>query len=339
MLVHRFAACIALCLGFVSSEGRAAELRVAEIVLSEPGQAIARAGDDILVRTASGKVYRVTGGAAEPVAETIWPNAEAAKTPAIVPDGRVAHDPSGIFAAWYAGPTEQYGHAALGDPVEALQLVVQEGTQRPAIYQLLEDEVFEDLEPRIIDLDRELGGRPEIVTITATASGGGAVAVFGLGRNANGNPALVRLATSSRIGQPYRWLNIAGIADFDGDDFTEIAYVDRPHIRGELVFLEWRGGRLGEQDRTGGFANHHGGSRVQDLSEVADIDGDGRPDLLLPDRGYRHFVAIGLDPDGGREIGRIPVPSAPVSEVLRAGLGTVVYLDRDGRLQSLSWKR
>ncbi|WP_420404805.1 FG-GAP repeat domain-containing protein [Nisaea sp.] len=257
--------------------------------------------------------------------------------PPPVRDGRIARDPAGRIHAWYAEETEQYGHGALGDSIEALALLVREGDGKPALYRITGGEVFEDLEPRIVDLDNEPNGRPEIVTIVASAEEGAAIAVFSLGRDRNGDPALVRLATSSHIGTPFRWLNIAGIADFDGDGFTEIAYVDRPHIRGELVFLEWRGGRLREQERAGGYANHHGGSTVQDLSEVADVDRDGNPDLLLPDRGYRHFVALGLGAAGIREILRARIPGAPVSAVVRSGPDGVAYLDAEGRLYRLSW--
>jgi len=336
--MYRYLTSAAALLFLLSAPLSAAGLEVRASSLAEAGTSLMEIDGSVLVKTAAGSVYRLTEtGAPVAVPETAWPAPDGAVSPPVVRDGRIARDRTGRIRAWYAEETGQYRHGALGDPLEALALVVREDDGKPALYRLGGEEVFEDLEPRIVDLDNEPQGRPEIVTIVASAEEGAAVAVFGLSRDRDGAPSLVRLATSSHIGSAFRWLNIAGIADFDGDGFTEIAYVDRPHIRGELVFLEWRGGRLREQERAGGFANHHGGSTVQDLSVVADVDGDGHPDLLLPDRAYRHVIALGLDAGGIREISRAAIPSAPVSALLRSGTDNAVYLDAAGRLFRLSW--
>ncbi|UUX50339.1 VCBS repeat-containing protein [Nisaea acidiphila] len=321
------------------SDLSAAELRIRQLAL--PGSAVdlthTEAG--VLVRSDKGETYLYGEDGEFRIAPAgAWPEEAAPLAPPMVRDGRVARSSAFGLSAWYAEETEQYRHGALGDPIEALALAVLEVGGMTAIYRMAGDEVFEDLEPRIVDLDGEENGRPEIVTITASANEGAAIAVFGIGRDSTGAPTLVRLATSSRIGSAYRWLNIAGIADFDGDGFIEIAYVDRPHIRGELVFLEWRGVRLREQEREGGFANHHGGSTVQGLSLVADIDGDGHPDLLVPDRGYRHLLAVGLEGDGLREIARVKLPGVPVSAFGRAGIAAMVYLDEAGRPFEVRWE-
>ncbi|WP_193170447.1 FG-GAP repeat domain-containing protein [Nisaea nitritireducens] len=316
----------------------AAELSVRKLDLTAPGGTLVSTMDHVLARAANGAVFEVTGDGSviDKSGAVQMPEPGPLPLP-LVKDGRVAISPDGRIKAWYNSETESYGHGALGDPVEALSLVVQEESGAPAIYTVTADEVFEDLEPRIVDLDREQQGRPEIVAITASSTGGAGIAVFGLGRDSDGNPALLRLASSARIGAPYRWLNIAGIADFDGDGFTEIAYVDRPHIRGELVFLEWRGGRLREQAREGGYANHHGGSTVQDLSEIADVDDDGNPDLILPVRGYGAIVAVSLTPDGPRRIAEVKIPSAPLSSIVSTSPQSAVYLDRDGALYEIRW--
>lgn len=316
----------------------AAELSARKLDLAVPGGRLINVADRVFVLAGNGALFGVTGDGQ--VIEKPGPERLLESDPlpySLVKDGRVEISPDGLIRAWYSGETKSYGHGALGDAVEALSLVVQEEGGKPAIYTMMADEVFEDLQPRIVDLDRALAGRPEIVTITASPAGGAGIAVFGLGRNSDGNPALLRLASSVRIGAPYRWLNIAGIADFDGDGFTEIAYVDRPHIRGELVFLEWRGGRLREQAREGGYANHHGGSTVQDLSEVADVDGDGNPDLILPVRGYGAIAAVSLAADGQRRIAEVDTPSAPRSRIISTSAQSAVYLDRDGALHEIRW--
>lgn len=316
----------------------AAELSARKLDLTVPSVALVGAAGRVLALAKNGAMFEVTsdGQVTESFGLAQLPELDPLPFP-LVKDGRVAISPDGLIKAWYTVETESYGHGALGDPVEALSLVVQEEGSKPAIYTVIADEVFEDLEPRIVDLDRALSGRPEIVAITASSTGGAGIAVFGLGRNSDGDPALLRLANSVRIGAPYRWLNIAGIADFDGDGFTEIAYVDRPHIRGELVFLEWRGGRLREQAREDGYANHHGGSTVQDLSEVADVDGDGTPDLILQVRGYGAIAAVALTPDGLRKIAEVEISSAPWSNIISTSPQSAVYLDRDGTLYEIRW--
>lgn len=316
----------------------AAELSVRNLGLSVPGGMLVRSAGNVLAVDGSNAAYEVQGDGqvVETTLDQRYPPPDLLPFP-IVKDGRIASGFSGRVMAWYTDETEDYGHGALGDPVEALTLVVQEEGGKPARYTVPADEVFEDLEPRIVDLDREQPGRPEVVTITASATDGAGIAVFGLGRDSDGNPSLIRLANSARIGAPYRWLNIAGIDDFDGDGFTEIAYVDRPHIRGELVFLEWRGGRLREQARMGGYANHHGGSTVQDMSEVADVDGDGNPDLILPVRGYDAIAAVALTADGLKRLAAVSIPSVPRSGIVSTSPHSAVYLDGDGTLFEIRW--
>ncbi|MEO9902196.1 VCBS repeat-containing protein [Nisaea sp.] len=332
--IFLFTAVIAVAVMPVS----AAELVSRKLDLTDPGSRLINSADHVLVMAENGALFEVTGDGQviERSGSARLPESKPLRLP-LVKDGRVAISPDGLIRAWYTDETESYGHGALGDVVEALSLVVQEEGGKLAVYSVIADEVFEDLEPRIVDLDRSLAGRPEIVAITATSTGGAGIAVFGIGRDSDGKPALLRLANSARIGTPYRWLNIAGIADFDGDGFTEIAYVDRPHIRGELVFLEWRGGRLREQAREGGYANHHGGSTVQDMSEVADVDGDGNPDLILPVRGYGRIAAVSLAAEGLNRIAEVDIPSAPRSGIISTSPQSAVYLDRAGALYEIRW--
>lgn len=316
----------------------AEEMFVRKLSLSAPGGMVHDLGNRVVVRSQMGMMFEITGEGKviERTSQAILHSTEPLPFP-LVGDGRVARSSDGRVEAWYSGETQSYGHGALGDTVEALTLVVREDGGRPAVYTAIGEEVFEDLEPRIVDLDREQSGRPEVVAITASPAGGAGIAIFGIGRDRDGNPALIRLANSARIGTPYRWLNIAGIDDFDGDGFTEIAYVDRPHVLGELVFLEWRGGRLREQVRDSGYANHHGGSTIQDLSETADVDGDGNPDLILPVRGYESIAAVSLTTDGPRRIAEATIPSAPRSSIVSTSPLSAVYLDADGILFEIRW--
>ena len=112
-------------------------------------------------------------------------------------------------------PTQRYGHAVLGDAIEAggLRAILRDG--RTVDYMLGEDSVFEDLRPRLADLDGD--GRDEIILVRSYLAAGAALAVFGL----RAGP-LELLGETSPVGTPHRWLNPVGVGDFDGDGSDDI---------------------------------------------------------------------------------------------------------------------
>ena len=173
-----------------------------------------------------------------------------------------------IVAADYIAPTERYPHGVLGDKVEhaGLQVALGNGAQQSATWP--EGVVFEDTNPRLVDLDGD--GAPEVITVESHEKLGARLSVWGL----DGEDRLVALAVTNYIGTPFRWLAVAGAADMDGDGFTEIAYVDRPHLAKTLMV--WRyipqvdgGARLEMVASKSGLTNHQigeidigGGMRV-----------------------------------------------------------------------------
>lgn len=150
-----------------------------------------------------------------------------------------------ITRAELAEPTARYDHAVLGDALEwgALHLWLEGGERRT--IRLPETRVFEDIEARLADLDGD--GTREVVLVEADLARGAALAIY----DAQG----LRAATPF-IGQPHRWLAPAAIGDLDGDGRVEIAYVDRPHLRRELVFVRLEGDRVVEIARQTGLTNH-----------------------------------------------------------------------------------
>ena len=206
-----------------------------------------------------------------------------------LPDGEIAASLRyrDIGQAWYILPTRRYRHAILGDAVEAGGLAIKTRAGNVIRVKLPFDQVFEDRTPRLADLDGD--GAAEVITIQSSVTKGAAIAVFGLRSG-----KLERRARTPFIGRSHRWLNIAGIADFNGDGRLDIAAVWTPHIGGTLKFWTLSNGNLRLLGVLDGFSNHFIGSREQRLSAVGDIDGNGVADMVLPSANRRSLRMVGF---------------------------------------------
>lgn len=227
-----------------------------------------------------------------------------------LPDGKIATSKGNIVAAWYSEPTRRYGHGILGDKIEAGALKVKTSRGRILTYRLPSTEVFEDITPRMIDLDRN--GTVEVITIRSSLSKGAAITVYGLTGN-----VLVQKSTTLPIGRSHRWLNIAGISNFSRTKTLEIAAVITPHIGGKLRFYKYISGRLVKIAAASGFSNHVIGSGEQRLSAVADFDGNGTPDLALPSANRRTLYIISLSGLDMRLLAEAKLP-APIDKAIKS---------------------
>lgn len=221
-----------------------------------------------------------------------------------IPDGLVATATTGegIRRAWYSSPTDRYRHGALGDDIEGGAIVAEDVFGNFFVATLDPSQVFEDLTPRIADIDND--GINEIITIRSSVRTGAAVAVYGLS-----GTRLIELTSTPPIGRANRWLNIAGIADFTGNGQLDIAIVKTPHIGGRLEILTWNRNRLEVVDSAEGFSNHAFASIDQGLSAVASVDGDRIPDLILPDAQRRTLRMVTVSRGKIREIVSLPLPA------------------------------
>ncbi|WP_380053236.1 FG-GAP repeat domain-containing protein [Falsihalocynthiibacter sp. SS001] len=150
-----------------------------------------------------------------------------------------------IKAAEYDAPTKRYAHGVLGDAVEYGALVLTLTTGRELRLTLPQDHVFEDIAPRLADVDGD--GAPEVIVIETDAAKGAALAIY----NQRG-----KLAETPHIGQSNRWLAPIGVADLDGDGRVELAYVDRPHLARILTVWRYNNGRLEPVATKSGLTNH-----------------------------------------------------------------------------------
>lgn len=188
--------------------------------------------------------------------------------------------------AGFSNATTRYDHGVLGDAVEAGGLRAMGGVLGPCELQVFlpEDSVFEDIAPRIADLDGD--GRNEIIVVESHRSLGAALAVYGIRGG-----ALKKIAATPNIGRSHRWLAPVGAADLDGDGAVEIAYVDRPHLAKTLRIWRYAGGRFVHVADRAGLSNHKigwafipGGIRAC----------NGRPEIILANDDWSRVKAASL---------------------------------------------
>lgn len=251
-----------------------------------------------------------------------------------LPGSTLATGTRDITRAWLAAPTKRYGHAVLGDAIEAGSLIIETTDGKSHTVTVGDNAVFEDLAPRLADLDGD--GRDEIVVVKSYLARGAALAVIA---QRKGRYRIV--AETPPLGAPNRWLNPAGIADFNGDGKIDIALVRQPHVVGALELWTFEKSSLRKTESLDGFSNHIAGSRALDLSATADVDGDGAPDLILPslDRSRlrvvsfkpqaREIASIALPSNAHSNIGMIAGNNAPPAFALALADGTLVIVRND----------
>lgn len=231
--------------------------------------------------------------------------------PGAILDLRVARGTKGIAEAWLSKSTDRYKHFVLGARYEAASLSVRLADGRVLSLTLPDNQVFEDRQPRLADLDGD--GHDEVVVVRSDQRFGAALVVVGV------HGGVLRIvAESESTGYANTWVNPAGIADFDGDGRLDIAAVQMPHVLGRLRLWTLRGDRLVETARIENTSNHVAGSPQLGLSAVADINGDGVSDLILPSKD-RLTLRILSFKGGVKEIGRATLPSAAVADFSLSG--------------------
>ncbi len=193
-----------------------------------------------------------------------------------LPENLIAENNTQQTTARYTDPTTRYGHGILGDKIEAGGLLV---TRKGKDYYVKLDStyVFEDLQPRLADVDND--GELEFITIQSSLTQGGSVAVYKIL-----DEKLQLFVASNFIGTSSRWLNIAAIDDLDNDGKVEIAWVQTPHIGGILRIAHIENGKLIVLDEKSGVSNHRIGSKNLCLSVLTQVA--NAKTLYLPTNAY-----------------------------------------------------
>ncbi|MEM7243598.1 MAG: VCBS repeat-containing protein [Pseudomonadota bacterium] len=200
----------------------------------------------------------------------------------------------GNITAYYDLGSTRYPHGVLGDSLEPTKLGVITPATSAACGMTLtlnEDHVFEDLAPRLADLDGD--GRPEVVTIRSHQRLGAQIAVYKIGQR-----RLRLVAVTPYIGTRFRWLAIVGIADLDGNGRMDIAFVDRPHLAKKLRVFEYQPVEMREVANLSGLTNHRIGEDFI-TSGIRACGSMARPEMVLADANWKKVIGVTLQ---GRQL-------------------------------------
>lgn len=250
------------------------------------------------------------------------PAVTAEQRPGQLPGSRIARGERDIAAAWLAGATARYAHGVLGDRFEASRLVVETSEGRTLVHELPESRVFEDLFPRLADLNGD--GEDEILVVETHVDRGASLAVYVVS-----NARLARRAATPFLGQSNRWLNPLGIGDFDGDGRPDIALVATPHIGGRLRLYHFTTPTLTQFAEIDGVSTHSIASRELELGRV--VRTEHRDRVLLPDQSHATLLLLEWSPQGIREIARKALPTPIVTSLHATGTNRWRFRTADGR--------
>ena len=217
-----------------------------------------------------------------------------------------ATPPDHVISARYLSPTDRYAHGILGDAIEwgALEMVVdkcwgcESNDIRTVTVTLPQHSVFEDVAPRLVDIDGD--GLNEVLVVESHREFGARLVIYEGG-------GTVFVATP-HIGRSHRWLAPIGVADLDGDGHNEVAYIDRPHLARTLRVWRYEEPDFYEVGSVAGLTNHRIGeediggglSFCSDVIEM--ITADARWDRVIATRfDGVNFHSQEVGPYDGRE--------------------------------------
>lgn len=224
-----------------------------------------------------------------------------------LPHSRIARGGKNIKMAWFGGATDRYPHGILGDTLEASQLLVETNEGKQLEFVLPYNRVFEDLEPRLVDLNNDK--KDEIIVIESNINSGASLAVYSI---VSGQ--LKRIASTEFLGTSNRWLNPVGVGDFNGNGQPDIALVATPHIGGILRLYEFSDSGLRLFSEYAGVSTHKIGSMNLGLGRV--VKSNPKDLLILPDQSHRVLMLLEWTQTGMRQIAKIKLNGRLVSSLM-----------------------
>lgn len=214
-------------------------------------------------------------------------------------DSRLITDDAGRILVM-TNPSTRYTHGILGDSLEPTGIALVETLPCPRVKTTISSpspQVIEGLSPIWADLDGD-GSQEIIVTVSDATEGAQLVAYSENGQLRAAGPS---------IGRGYRWRHQLAVAPFGPEGETEIATVLTPHIGGVVEFFRLVEDRLDIVARVPGYSTHVIRSRNLDMALAADLDSDGRIELLVPNQQFNTLGAIRRTADNAEVAWTIPV--------------------------------
>ncbi len=219
----------------------------------------------------------------------LWENGEIGRLALnALPDARILQDSQGRLLL-LTGTTSEYGHAVLGDGLEAGAFTIvslQPRLQIEAEIDLQPGSVVEGTGPIWTDINQD-GAREILVTISDAQQGARLVVFSESGE---------QLATGPSTECPFRWRHQLVVAPFTADGERLIADVLTPHIGGTVEFFRWSENLLVLASSQPGLRSHRLGSRNLDMALAGDLDGNGLIELLVPNQEMNRLLAFNFVP-------------------------------------------
>ena len=244
-----------------------------------------------------------------------------------LPDTRVTELADGALAA-LAGSTDRYDHGVLGDGIEASGIEVRDQAGPVARVAVGTDEVVEGTSAMVVELvTNDLG--PELLVTVSDADDGARLRVYDLDGSV--------VAESEPIGQGYRWMHQVGVGILAPDGEPEVIAVRTPHIGGIVDAYRLIDDRLELVATASGYSSHQLGSGNLDMALLADADGDGRLDVVVPTQAMDEIALLVRTTDGFEESDRLALDGRLLTNLAatQTGDGSLVLAagTDDGRLR------
>jgi hypothetical protein len=205
-----------------------------------------------------------------------------------LPDARIVLNAEGMAAIYVGATNERYVHGIMGDDLEgaALMILDPETGSVPTIIDLAGDEVFEGMSPIWADVDGD--GVEDLITTVSSEANGAQIRVY---RATDGS----LMTSGPAIGQGGRWRHQLAWGAFGPNGENELVEVLTPHIGGVVGFYRYDGAdTLNIVATLEGYTSHVIESRNLDMAVAGDFNGDGQPEIVIPNQtrttlaGIRH---------------------------------------------------
>lgn len=265
--------------------------------------------ETLRIETASGAWYGVAdcdSGLCANLVET--PHAAETLPSNALPGSSVAIGDGRIARAWLAEPVQRLEQSAIG-PWVAGSLVVEDRTTKTYRLELALNEAFEDLRPRIADLDGD--GEGTVFLVRASLAQGAALVAVRL----EGEGLLRIVGETAPEGHPGGWLNPIGFGDFLGRGHASIAIVRSPDQGGKLQVLDFSGGAFRLLFSIPGVSNHIPGRPTLNMAVIADFDGAGSPEIAVPDAARKSIRIFSFAGGKVGEPADIALPAPVATEI------------------------